>query len=411
MRTGISYTSAHGQNYLLELDGHFRPTGKIILRDYGDQAILKATNYPDYSFPWRLSFQIVPDLEVRFGLIRGYLPSWMTNYRYEEWKQAFFQAYEEELAKLGGFDVRALGHSYFRSLGKAGDDYAIKHYNFERGTEKHFEKIVRKISCVVQIEQNASDKDTCKTMFSDDPKVYNSIPSTEMTRPFSCIRGKIDASNLHQSVRMLLKDRYKKRRALGKQKGQNTEEILDYTAEDLWEQQLDLLSKREFCAPSSSITSLERQTRSFVFSLQKIEHLIFPQNPYSWGQTMGAKWNDYIDDQTQKKLREDFLFLQDRIRMQQEELVKKLEEFSGYTLQEKELLNLGKIKKLFCQISLKKKEKHRQLFKEQIEALIRRQSTDYEELEKLLTLRQIMEYGTHAQKLLAISLLKCSPSL
>jgi hypothetical protein len=105
--TGMSYDSPHSQNFLVELDKNFRPTGKIILRDTGD---IYVTAPYTRQFNSRLVKEWPKDNKVDYiwggvGILHGNnKPKWINEQEYSGWGIDFFREYDLEMAKLTGID-------------------------------------------------------------------------------------------------------------------------------------------------------------------------------------------------------------------------------------------------------------------------------------------------------------------
>ncbi|MGE3262799.1 MAG: ferric iron reductase [Bacteriovoracia bacterium] len=106
-RAGIAYDSPHSQNFLVELDADFRPTGKIVLRDLGDifltpeltvaaggERVVK--RWPEKNITRRR-------ISAGVGILHGNVfPSWLDEAGYDKWGKTFFQEYEKELTRITG---------------------------------------------------------------------------------------------------------------------------------------------------------------------------------------------------------------------------------------------------------------------------------------------------------------------
>lgn len=101
---GMSYDSPHGQNFLIELDEHKKPTGKIIFKDFSDSYLVKDFYQGSYREKLLKVFyhdNIKDDLHVSIGLLHGNNPpSWINNYQYKELNETFFKTYEKELSTI-----------------------------------------------------------------------------------------------------------------------------------------------------------------------------------------------------------------------------------------------------------------------------------------------------------------------
>ncbi len=114
---GIQYDSPHSQNFLIELDANFKPTGKIALRDFGDiyvqeeffemmkrQDIIKRFAKTENTHRG--------DLDVTVGPLHGNTPpDWMTKRYYSLWLRTFFASYEKEMSKITGVPLAKISKS------------------------------------------------------------------------------------------------------------------------------------------------------------------------------------------------------------------------------------------------------------------------------------------------------------
>lgn len=110
---GMTYDSPHGQNFLIELDLNYKPTGKIIFRDFADAYLLK----PFFERVGLSTFLNVFENEnihntrsdVTIGFLHGNSPpSWIDAKEYERYNVAFFEAYESRFSELTGIPEREL---------------------------------------------------------------------------------------------------------------------------------------------------------------------------------------------------------------------------------------------------------------------------------------------------------------
>lgn len=110
-KTGMIYDSPHSQNFLIELDADFRPTGRIALRDFGDMHLWKdffaAKGRLDIVNRWEEGNIISgKDIWMTVGVLHGNTPpKWMTKNSYEKWISDFFLEYDKTLIKLAGLDL------------------------------------------------------------------------------------------------------------------------------------------------------------------------------------------------------------------------------------------------------------------------------------------------------------------
>jgi hypothetical protein len=106
-RTGVAYDSPHSQNFLVELDETFKPTGKIVLRDLGDvyltTEIVKAAGGADVLTRWPKENIKKGYISASVGTLHGNnLPDWLTEEEYTKWGDSFYEEYDKELARVTG---------------------------------------------------------------------------------------------------------------------------------------------------------------------------------------------------------------------------------------------------------------------------------------------------------------------
>jgi hypothetical protein len=96
-RTGLTYDSPHSQNFLIEMVGVV-PTGRIVLRDFGDSYVLA-----DFADTWCKSNVIRGALHVGIGTLHGNeMPAWIDEAIYRRWGHDFYATFESELAAQTG---------------------------------------------------------------------------------------------------------------------------------------------------------------------------------------------------------------------------------------------------------------------------------------------------------------------
>lgn len=116
--SGMTYDSPHSQNFLVELDAAYKPTGKIVLRDFGDTYLSKnyfeAASREDILKIWEPSNVKEKSLPVSVGILHGNKPpSWMDlqndfngNKSYDQWGRDFFETFNEEFVKQTGIRMQ-----------------------------------------------------------------------------------------------------------------------------------------------------------------------------------------------------------------------------------------------------------------------------------------------------------------
>lgn len=112
--TGMSYDSPHSQNFLVELDAGNRPTGRIVLRDFGDTYLTKdvfeAAGRGDIPPRWEQPNVLRGSMSIAVGLLHGNkAPSWMDvtpnstrPNSYDQWGRDFFAEFQKEFRRQTG---------------------------------------------------------------------------------------------------------------------------------------------------------------------------------------------------------------------------------------------------------------------------------------------------------------------
>ncbi|MFS4461139.1 hypothetical protein [Bdellovibrio sp. HCB2-146] len=119
--SGMTYDSPHSQNFLVELDSKNKPTGKIVLRDFGDTYLNKeffqAVGRNDILTAWEQSNIKQGYIPAAVGILHGNkAPSWMemnatydipTKDSYNQWGKEFFFEFGQEIEKQTGVKLTA----------------------------------------------------------------------------------------------------------------------------------------------------------------------------------------------------------------------------------------------------------------------------------------------------------------
>ncbi len=120
--SGMTFDSPHSQNFLVELDAEKRPTGKIVLRDFGDTYLLRDffanMNQMDIINAWEQSNVKRLSMTVAVGVLHGnQAPDWMDmetdtyptkDYKqglpnsYGKWGEDFYRVFENEVYRQTG---------------------------------------------------------------------------------------------------------------------------------------------------------------------------------------------------------------------------------------------------------------------------------------------------------------------
>lgn len=125
--TGMVYDSPHSQNFLVELDNKNRPTGKIVLRDFGDTYLsreyFEAAGREDILRAWEQSNVKSKYIPMAVGILHGNkAPSWLdteTNYyskkSYDQWGRDFFAEWNREFLKQTGVKLNSVNEKIIRN--------------------------------------------------------------------------------------------------------------------------------------------------------------------------------------------------------------------------------------------------------------------------------------------------------
>lgn len=116
--TGMAYDSPHSQNFLVELDEHNRPTGKIVLRDFGDTYLstdfFKAIGREDIVTHWEQRNLRTGKMGISVCILFGSkAPNWINVFgnnknpkNYNKWGRDFFDEFEAEFTRQTGVALK-----------------------------------------------------------------------------------------------------------------------------------------------------------------------------------------------------------------------------------------------------------------------------------------------------------------
>ncbi|MBX2986423.1 MAG: hypothetical protein KF802_00870 [Bdellovibrionaceae bacterium] len=129
--TGLAYDSPHSQNFLVELDKNFKPTGKIVFRDLGDSYLtvemaqaMKRTELLKY---WEKDNKIKSKMFIAQGILHGNSkPSWVSEAVYNEYGRVFFLEFEKEFSRVTGVPVQELFAD--GTYGRNGDYFSKQYF-------------------------------------------------------------------------------------------------------------------------------------------------------------------------------------------------------------------------------------------------------------------------------------------
>jgi hypothetical protein len=108
-RSGIWFDSPHGQNFLVEFDSSYKPTGRIVMRDLSDvlltEQVSKALDETRLLREFSDPDSIVKESKIGFGPLHGNVPpSWISEASYEQWGHDFRKAFRREFIKQTHLD-------------------------------------------------------------------------------------------------------------------------------------------------------------------------------------------------------------------------------------------------------------------------------------------------------------------
>ena len=123
-RTGMQLDDPHSQNFLVEFDRHFRPTGRIVLRDLADLLVYRAMMNALHRDP-KMYFKkfsqtrnIRPEIFAAFGPLQGTVaPTWLDGEGYGKWPEAFFAEFDSSFLKTSALqpgEIQPEKINYFR---------------------------------------------------------------------------------------------------------------------------------------------------------------------------------------------------------------------------------------------------------------------------------------------------------
>jgi hypothetical protein len=118
-KTGVAYDSPHSQNFLIELDKNFRPTGKLILKDMGD---IFLNSEMVTALGGEKLVSVFPAENKRNHLINAYVgimhgnefPDWMTDADYTNWGKDFSKEFDRELAEQSGVNIEKFQGPFYQ---------------------------------------------------------------------------------------------------------------------------------------------------------------------------------------------------------------------------------------------------------------------------------------------------------
>ncbi len=137
-RTGMQFDSPHSQNFLVELDSNYKPTGRIVLRDLADLYIYQKfirVVHPDannYLEKFTQKENIKDYISAGFGPLHGNtMPSWISEAKYERWNEDFFKEFEGTFVKKTGLPLQTFKTSESDIHGR----YFLNSYRIKKGSD------------------------------------------------------------------------------------------------------------------------------------------------------------------------------------------------------------------------------------------------------------------------------------
>jgi hypothetical protein len=113
---GLTFSSAHSQQYLIELDSNMKPTGQIIFRDVADSWAFDAfferfeETFADSRKIW-LTKYMSNSVEIATGTLHGMnAPSWINSTTYAQMNQSFFDGFDQAVHEVTRVPLEDLKH-------------------------------------------------------------------------------------------------------------------------------------------------------------------------------------------------------------------------------------------------------------------------------------------------------------
>jgi hypothetical protein len=122
--TGMTYTSAHSQNFLVELDQNKKPTGKIVFRDpvgsYISRPFFEGIGRRDILDKWLPDEIVGQHFDILVNLLYGNVtPNWWWSAAWggnHTWPHDFFKEFRFEFTRLTGMDLGFQADDFFTGL-------------------------------------------------------------------------------------------------------------------------------------------------------------------------------------------------------------------------------------------------------------------------------------------------------
>lgn len=163
LMTGLSYDSPHSQNFLVELDGNMRPTGKIVFRDFGDAYVsvdLRNAMTGKLQKLWTQNLLRTGTLSSTIGLLHGNkAPSWLPAKVYDRWGDEYRETYDREVSRLTEISLADLKKSVIRH--ERSGEYFYHQFNLRTPAWKGFIERVRQT-----LSFRAPERVRCAALFA-----------------------------------------------------------------------------------------------------------------------------------------------------------------------------------------------------------------------------------------------------
>lgn len=123
-RTGLQFDSPHSQNFLVELDLNFKPTGRLVLRDMADlyvdatfiKNLLPEAEANSMIEKFTQKSNIHDYISAGFGPLHGNkYPSWVSDRQYSAWERVFADAFNESIEDISGRERARFKTRFYQS--------------------------------------------------------------------------------------------------------------------------------------------------------------------------------------------------------------------------------------------------------------------------------------------------------
>lgn len=169
--SGVFYDSPHSQNFMVELDKNLKPTGRIVLRDFGDayviQAIVEQTTHADLIDIWDADHVVKTGKATQYiGILHGNTaPGWLSADNYIGWTDSFFENYDRRFSQLTNIDEAVFNQIPVSKNYSGFSGYANKVMDL---TKPDYAEYLEYVNCLGGHTKTLSGKD-CSEIF----KIYH----------------------------------------------------------------------------------------------------------------------------------------------------------------------------------------------------------------------------------------------